>query len=66
MTKDEFYASYLKKNSTPLKKVDLLAIIRMKRRTSMKMIIPVSTQHYDSHLENNDGNQDDNIDIKRG
>ena len=32
----------------------------------MQMIIPVFTQHYDSHLGNNDGKQDDNnINIKR-
>ena len=37
----------------------------MKRRTPIQMIIPVSTQHYNSHLENNDGKQDDNIDIKK-
>ena len=35
----------------------------MNRRISMQMITPVSTQHYDSHLENNDGKQDDNINI---
>ena len=37
------------------------AIIKMNRRISMQMITPVSTQHYDSHLENNDGKWDDNI-----
>ena len=31
----------------------------------MQMIPPVSTPHYNSHLENNDGKQDDNINIKR-
>ena len=29
----------------------------------MQMITPVSTQHYDSHLENIDGKQDDNVKI---
>ena len=30
------------------------------------MITPVSTQHYDSHLGNNDGKQDDiNINIEK-
>ena len=41
--------------------MDYLAIIEMNRRISMQMISPVSTPHYDSHLENNDGKQDDNI-----
>ena len=27
----------------------------------MQMITPVSTQHYNTHPENNDGKQDDNV-----
>ena len=37
------------------------AIIEMNRRISMQMITPVSTWHYNSHLENNDGKWDDNV-----
>ena len=33
----------------------------MKRGIPIEMITPVHTVHYDSHLGNNDGEQDDNI-----
>ena len=38
----------------------------MNRRLSMQMITPVSIQHYDSRLENNNGKWDDNIKIQKG
>ena len=50
-----------KKEQYTIEAMDYSAIIEMNRRISMQMITPVSTQHYSSHLENNDGKQDDNI-----
>ena len=50
-----------KEEQYTIEAMDYSAIIEMNRRISMQMITPVSTQHHDSHLENNDGKQDDNI-----
>ena len=44
-----------KEEKYTIEAMDYSAIIEMNRRISMQMITPVSTQHYDSHLENNDG-----------
>ena len=48
-----------KEEQYSIETIDYSAIIKMNRRISMQMITPVSTQHYDSPLENNDGTQDD-------
>ena len=50
-----------KEEQYTIEAMDYSAIIEMNRRISMQMITPVSTWHYDSHLGNNDGRQDDNI-----
>ena len=50
-----------KEERYPIEAMDYSAIIEMNRRISMQMITPVSTWHYDSHLENNDGKWDDNV-----
>ena len=55
-----------KEEQYTIEAMDYPAIIEMNRRISMQMITLVSTQHYDSNLENNDGKWDDIIkDIKQ-
>ena len=58
-----FHVLSKKEDQYSIETIDQSAIIRMHRRISKQMITPVSTWHYDSHLENNDGKQDDNINI---
>ena len=58
--RDEFFCTLSEKEEQyTIEAMDYSAMIEMNRRISMQMITPV--WHYDSHLENNDGKQDDNI-----
>ena len=57
-----------KEEQHSIETIDYSTIIKVNRRISLQMITPVSTQHYDIHLGNNDGKQDDNVkkNIKKG
>ena len=62
MTKIEIFCILSeKKNNNTIEEMDYSTIIEMNRGISMQMITPVSTQHHDSHLENINEKQDDNI-----
>ena len=52
-----------KEEQYSIETIDYSAIIKMNRRISLQMISPVSTWHYNSHLENNDEKWDDNVKI---
>ena len=64
MTKDEFYAFYLKKNMVPPQQVESIDYYQDEERNANIDDCPIAHRHYDSHLGNNDGEQDDNK-IKR-
>ena len=67
MMKDEFFCILSEKEWYPIEAMDYSPIIEMNRRISMQMSTPVSIRHYNSHLENNGGKQDDNVkNIKPG
>ena len=50
-----------KKTNTTIEEVDYSTVIEMNRRIPMQMITPVSMQHHNSHLENINEKQDENI-----
>ena len=54
--KDEIFCILSeKKTNNTIEEMDYSAVIEMNRRLLMHMITPMSTQHYDIHLENNNG-----------
>ena len=46
-----------KKNNNTIEPMDYSTIIEMNRRISMQMVAPLSTQHHNNHLENNNENE---------
>ena len=55
-----------KEEQYSIETIDYSTFIKINRRISLQMITPMSTWHYDIHLGNNDGKQDDNVKSKKG